>query len=170
WWNPFVVLLKRQIATMLELRIDLQIPNSSDPQDQINYLNCLINAAKAAVSNPVSAKSAISLCSTNESLLTQRFFIIMNSSQKKRNRRKQLLFSLLFVGLFFFSIFFIFEPFSIAAKDAEGTFYITPSTAYLIENPDGTYDFYYKNDFQSTLSHVDEALSNLPIYKMEELQ
>lgn len=170
WWNPFVVLLKRQIATMLELRIDLQITNSSDPQDQINYLNCLINAAKAASFNPVSAESAISFCNTNESLLTQRFFIIMNGSQKKRNRRKQLLFSFFFVGLFFFSIFFIFEPYCISSEALEEGFLATPDNSYLIKNPNGTYDFYYNDIYQSTLSRVDDSLLGLPIYKREELQ
>lgn len=168
WWNPFVVLLKRQIATMLELRIDLQITNSPDPQERINYLNCLIRAARAEASVSTFAETAISFCNTNESLLTQRFSIIMNAPRKKADQRKQLLFSLFIIGLYIISIVFIFEPFFIP-EDIEG-FWARPDNAYLIENPDGTYDFYCDNEYKSTLPRVDDSMADLTIYQYDAKQ
>lgn len=165
WWNPFMVLLKRQISTMLELRIDLQITDSPDPQERLNYLDCLLNAAKAGTA-PV---SAIAFCSANEPLLTQRFSIIMNSPRKKTNRRKQLMISLLMVGLCLFSVFFIFEP-SGSLPSEEEIFTVTPEDSYLVENPNGTYDFYHDEIYQSTISRIDETLLDLPVYKKGELQ
>lgn len=167
WWNPFMILLKRQITTMLELRIDLQITESPDPQERLNYLDCLLNAAKAGISAP--AIPAISLCSAGESLLTQRFSIIMNSQKKKTCRKKQVLLSLFMAGLYFFSIFFIFEP-SGSLPSEDGIFTVTPEDSYLVENPDGTYDFYHDEIYQSTISRIDETLLDLPVYKKGELQ
>lgn len=167
WWNPFMILLKRQITTMLELRIDLQITESPDPQERLNYLDCLLNAAKAGISAP--AIPAISLCSAGESLLTQRFSIIMNSQKKKTCRKKQVLLSLFMAGLYFFSIFFIFEP-SGSLPSEEEIFTVTPEDSYLVENPDGTYDFYHDKIYQSTISRIDETLLDLPVYKKGELQ
>lgn len=167
WWNPFMAHLKRQIDTMLELRIDLHITDSTDPQERVNYLECLLNAAKAGTSAP--AAPAIPLCNTSESLLAQRFSIIMDAPQKKANRKKQILFSLLMVGLFLFSIFFIFEP-SGSIPPEEGIYMVTPDDSYLVENPDGTYDFYHDDIYRSTISHIDETFLDLPVYKKEELQ
>ena len=162
--------LKRQIDIMLELRIDLHITDSTDPQERINYLECLLNVAKSGTS--ASAVSSISFCNTSETLLTQRFSIIGDTPQKKTNRRKQILLSLLMAGLFLFSIFFIFEPSgSVRPEDwEEGMFLATPDDSYLVENPDGTYDFYHDDIYQSTLSHIDETLLDLPVYKKEDLQ
>lgn len=162
WWNPFVKILKQQITTMLELRVDLKITDSSDPQERIHYLNCLINTAKTAV--PSYKEPAVSFCNANTSLLSQRFSIIMNSPQKKISRKKQFWFSFLFIGLYFFSIFFIFEPFYIPPETEEGIFYATPDNSYLIKNPNGTYDFYHNDTYISTISRIDESLSHLPVY------
>ncbi len=169
WWNPFMMLLKRQIATMLELRIDLEITDSPDLQNRVNYLDCLLNAAKAGTS----PAPAISFCSNGESLLTQRFSIIMNSPQKKTSRKKQVLLSLFMVGLYFFSVFFIFEPSGSIPPEVEAeTYEISPENSYLVENPNGTYDFYHNDTYRSTISHIDETFLNLPVYKYykEDLQ
>ena len=154
--------LKRQIDIMLELRIDLHITDSTDPQERVNYLECLLNAAKSGES--ASAVPAISFCNTSESLLTQRFSIIMDAPQKKTNRRKQILLSLLMAGLFLFSIFFIFEP-SGSIPPEEGVITLTPDDSYLVENPDGTYDIYHDDIYWSTISRIDESLLDLPVYK-----
>lgn len=169
WWNPFITLLKRQIATMLELRVDLQITNSQDPQDRIDYLSCLINAAKAGDSVPAPS-FAISFCNTSESLLIRRFSIMIKSSQRKANRGKQLGFSVLIIGIYFFSVLFIFEPFYMPPEINEATYFPTSDNAYLIENTDGTFDFYYNDSYKATLSQMDEFLSDLPIYKKEDIK
>ena len=161
WWNPFTGLLKKQISTMLELRIDLQLTASPDPQIRVNYLDCLLRAAK---SEQQAAEPAISFCNASESLLKQRFSMII-SHRKKKSRWKQISFSLLFVGLYAFSTFFIFEPHYMSPEEAEGTFVPTPENAYLVEKKDGTYDLYYKDSYMSNLHTIDEGFVELPVYQ-----
>lgn len=52
----------------------------------------------------------------------------------------------------------------------EATYFPTSDNAYLIENTDGTFDFYYNDSYKATLSQMDEFLSDLPIYKKEDIK
>ena len=146
---------------MLELRIDLQLTASPDPQTRVNYLECLLRAAK---SEQQAAEPAISFCNTSETQLKQRFSMII-SHQQKKSRWKQISFSLLFVGLYAFSTFFIFEPHYISPEEAEGTFVLTPENAYLVEKKDGTYDLYYEDRYMSNFHTIDENFVELPVYQ-----
>lgn len=161
WWNPFVKQLKKQISTMLELRVDFILTNSSDPQIRVNYLESLLRAAKM---EQHTTESAISFCNTNESLLKQRFSMIIRQSQKQ-SRWKQILLSVVFVGLYAFSIFFIFEPSYMSPENVDGSFVPTPENSYLMEMEDGIYHFYFEGDYIVDIDTISEDFADLPIYQ-----
>lgn len=163
WWNPLVLLLQRQISTILELNVDLYLTSSTNPRCKAEYLECLLNTARAQISHGI--HPALSFCTAQDSLLRQRFLMLTDNPRKNKNRQIQLLFSFAVVALYTFSVFFIFEPSSVSPEVEMNSFEITPENAYFIENPNGGYDLYLDGSFLITTSFIDDSLSNLTIYK-----
>lgn len=167
WWNPFSFLLKRQISLMLELRTDRYVSNDSLHREA--YAQTLLQMAKLQIHQDL--RPTISFCDVSGSALSQRILMLIRSPDKTRRRPVQLLFSFLIVGLYAFSLFFIFEPHSINKDDATGTLEISSETSYLIENPNGGYDLYYNDIFLETYPVLDDYLPKLKIYKtLEEVK
>lgn len=169
WWNPLLYALRRQVSTMLELRIDRSITASSDPSEKLRYMECLNYIAKQERSKvtPLS----ISFCATSKSrsLLLQRFHMMGDSERHRRNRRRQILISGLIIVLYLFSTFFIFEPHYTPPQVANDSYEITIDNAYLIANPEGGYDLYMEDQFMGTFdAPIDDALRNLKIYNTKE--
>ena len=158
WWNPFSFLLKRQISLMLELRTDRYVSNDSLHREA--YAQTLLQMAKLQIHQDL--RPTISFCDVSGSALSQRILMLIRSPDKTRRRPVQLLFSFLIVGLYAFSLFFIFEPYSINKDDATGTLEISSETSYLIENPNGGYDLYYHSaeitDSDSKISPMSDAI------------
>lgn len=46
WWNPFVYLLRNQIANMLELRVDYKVVSQLEEEQALEYMKCLIKMAR----------------------------------------------------------------------------------------------------------------------------
>lgn len=167
WWNPFTRLLQNQINDILELRIDSRIVNSKRAESKAEYLDCLLCIAKSGAA--VKSKTAISLCSSNDTLLVKRSKMIIENSASKINRRKQVLFSTIIAATYLFSILFIFEVKSIAPEDETGTFELTNENAYLMVNPNGGYDLYVDGEYQVTISQINKNFSNLEVFDSKEI-
>ena len=161
WWNPFSFLLKRQISLMLEMRTDRFI--STDSVHKEEYAQTLLHMAKLQIHQTLGP--TISFCDVSGSALSQRILMMIRSSDKVGHRPVQLLFSSLIVGLYAFSLFFIFEP---SSPPRDNTFEITYENGYFVENPNGGYDLYINGNYLATLSQIDDSLTDLKIYKNEE--
>lgn len=167
WWNPLILALCRQVSTMLELRIDRGITASIDPWERLRYMECLNYLAKQNKSSvtPLS----ISFCTVGTTYLLQRFHMIGDSDGHKRNRRKQVLISVIIIGVYLFSTFFIFEPYYVASEVAADSYKITMDNAYFIVNPTGGYDLYMEDQFVQTFyDPIDSSLCDLKIYLTKE--
>jgi hypothetical protein len=152
---------------MLELRIDRGITASIDPWERLRYMECLNYLAKQNKSSvtPLS----ISFCTVGTTYLLQRFHMIGDSDGHKRNRRKQVLMSVIIIGVYLFSTFFIFEPYYVASEVAADSYKITMDNAYFIVNPTGGYDLYMEDQFVQTFyDPIDSSLCDLKIYLTKE--
>lgn len=167
WWNPLLYALRRQVSTILELRIDRNITASTEPLERLRYMECLNRVAKQEKAKV--APLSISFCTAGNALLLQRFQMIGNSDSHRRNRRKQILMSVIIIGLYLFSTLFIFEPDYTPPEVEKGSYELTTDNSYLIINPEGGYDFYLEGQFIGIFyDPLDEALRNLKIYRNKE--
>ena len=82
WWNPFVLLLKKQISKALELHTDIMTTKSMSELERINYMECLLKTAK----NQKKVKEGnliLTLNSDNGCTLKQRYHIVMDCRNSK---------------------------------------------------------------------------------------
>ncbi len=171
WWNPIALLLRNQVDAILDIQIDLHIVGGSDHQQKLDYMACLTKVIELMLKRAQDQSNhwAISFCRGEPTLLHQRFeMIAKDGKRQKSNRGRQFLFTALMVGIYLFSMVFIFEPHYIDNNNAEDSFQITQENAYLIINPAGGYDLYVNHAYMETLYELDDSLLDLKIYKSQE--
>lgn len=157
WWNPFTLLLRNEINTILEVRVDDMIVQAEE--SPVSYLDALLQIAKNEVDD---IHVPIMAFTTNDSLLKIRFKYMMETGKTGAFKYTYLVVVAVVVLL---SYTFIFEPDYIdpAVLEQEGAVVLTPENAYIIKKADGTFDIYYEGDFFGNVSHMDESLEGLKI-------
>lgn len=167
WWNPFIYAFKRQISTMLELRIDRYVTALADPREKFRYMECLSHIASLKENDPNSL--TISFGVGGKQLL-QRCKLIGDGARHKQSKRKQIVLSAAIIILYVFSTFFIFEPVYLPPGVEDDSYELTTDTSYFIVNPDGGYDLYMEGQFVITVDAIDETLTDLKVHQsLEEL-
>jgi len=163
WCNPFVSILNRQIARLLELRADETVTDTLSQHDRICYLECMLRIAK--FQNSFSNHYALTFHTSNTTMLEQRFQLILNKGKHGECRRHfvSLIFILVFVCILGASYVYNFAPYSILPEHAKDTFTISADDSFLLETTKG-YDLYINTQYICTIESVDETFENLLIY------
>ena len=167
WWNPFVYLLRKQIFSMLEIRIDSHIVKLPQPTAKYEYMRCLTTVKKYIANSALDKSanaSAITFCSIDSSLLMKRFHMITSNSNHKRNKRTQIFISSIIACLFIFSVLFIFEANYISPQQKGNSFALTEENSFLVKNPKGGYDIYIEGKYLITIRQIDDSMHHLKIY------
>ncbi|MGN6712669.1 M56 family metallopeptidase [Anaerocolumna jejuensis] len=164
WWNPFIYLLKKQAAKAIELHTDYKITDSFDDIRKIEYFECILKIAKNQAKDK-SNKALLTLTGNNASVLSQRLHVTLTDySDISKFTFKHLAVFLTFLFLTASSFLFVFEPYAISPYDESTTFELNEQNAYLVVNPDGGYDLYYKKNYLVTVHEIENSYSGLHIY------
>lgn len=178
WWNPACHILRHHTDLLLEMRIDESIAQAS-PDSGHDYLGCLLHVAEQAIQTPSAdyvnvPKSVhtlpIGFSSRNHSELTKRFQMLLQA----RKRSKPLtyvvitLFITLSLLLYTSSYLFIWEAGYNNPNHLEGTFTLSKENAYIVKNPDGTYDIYWNSMHIETTDSIYSYSKDIPIYNSKE--
>ena len=167
WWNPFVYLLQIEMDKLLEFRADYFITKNMNPSERVEYLECLLHIAKEQ-SPYRSVPAALSFNGRKNFALTQRFsFILQQRTKATGFLSGAILFPFLVMILCSYCV--IFEPTSpMRPEDVEeGTFELTPETAYFIRDSDNSYRLYLNGEYLTTVDTSDIGVK-LPIYEKED--
>ena len=166
WWNPFTILLKKQMIAALEMRADAYVTKPLSDSEKIEYMECLLkvakqNAAKCTV-------PALTLVSHSGESLIKRFQLITSS---KKNQRAAVAVILLTALLVVMSTAFVFEPYAIKEEDQANTFAILPNSSYLIRLPSGGFELYMNDEAVARFQNIPDSLTHLCIYNsLEEVR
>ena len=166
WWNPFCKALKKQTDLVLEMRVDQEV--AKNPRQKMEYALCLeivmqhlLKSVSASSPAPV---SSISFCKKSCSATVQRVNLLLKNETPPHKGFQYILVS--FIVIFFvLSFTYIFEASAEpSAEIAENSHNIDASNAFFIERSDGTYEFYFNNQYQGIIDTLQYFDKNIPIY------
>ena len=162
WWNPFCRFLKNDTDMILEMRIDQTLANN--PVHTAEYLSCLLKTASYQIENPLPVPDfSINFC---DSVLARRF----KTLTQKQNKSTSTVAVILFLSISFFiyvsSYFIIFED-NYFPPDMFTDDIIIPTkdNCFVIECPDGQYDFYLYGEYIETLPDKEHCIIGITTYK-----
>lgn len=123
WWNPFVMLLHRQVNTITEINNDITITKNMSCEEQLEYLHCLLKMADSGKMEL--RRHVLAFTENDKSNIRQRFDIVLNNESPSKRAKCLVYIVLVFtVGSFFIN----FEP-----------DYPVPQSGYVITDRDNTY-------------------------------
>ncbi|BAL00454.1 hypothetical protein OBV_32550 [Oscillibacter valericigenes Sjm18-20] len=144
WWNPFVYLLQYDLDSILEYKCDLSVTKGMQAADKYTYLQAILTYLKQLEARPTSTVSQMvsaSFCGIPESsLLKQRFEMILHGKPPSK-KFSSAWFTIPIISLFLLSYLVVFQPANKPpAQDLPDELPISPETAYIQANPEGTYE------------------------------
>lgn len=110
WWLPFIYIFKREVETLIELRVDHQISQKMDEAKKLDYIESLISVSRKLINirNNNKPKIASQFTLREENLLKKRIYFYLDQRTKKRNLLA-LVVILLFAWISFPTV--VFEPY-----------------------------------------------------------
>ncbi len=162
WWNPFCRFLKNDTDTILEMRIDQTLADT--PAHKAEYLSCLLKTASYQVATPLQTSDfSINFCN---SILTQRFEAITQSIHAQNSFLFKMLFLFFAIFLYFGSYLTILESNYFPSDQFTDDMIIpTIDNCFIIECPEGGYDFYLYGEYIETLPDKKYCISGIHTFK-----
>lgn len=162
WWNPFCRFLKNDTDTILEMRIDQTLADT--PAHKVEYLSCLLKTASYQIENPVSIPDfSINFC---DSVLVQRFDSITKNNKRQDSYTFKITFLFFAIFLYLGSYFITFESNYFPADLFTDDIIIpTEDNCFVIECPDGQYDFYLYGEYIETLPNKEHCIIGITTCK-----
>ena len=110
WWLPFIYIFKREVETLIELRVDHQISQKMDDAKKLDYVESLISVSRKLINirNNNEPRIASQFTLREENLLKKRIYFYLDQRTKKRNLLA-LVVILLFAWVSFPTV--VFEPY-----------------------------------------------------------
>ena len=144
WWNPAVILLRRNAEQMLELRCDRRACASLTAEEQVSYLDTLLRLLSDE--RPEAFKVSMEYSgSAEEAEILQRFQMILQGKTQTRSKLMTAMGCLLCAILFVASYLVILQPWTVPADEQTGMYgevAMAPGDSYILLEPDGTLQFY----------------------------
>ena len=175
WWNPAVILLRRNAEQMLELRCDRRACASLTADEQVSYLDTLLRLLSDE--RPEAFKVAMEYSGgVEEAEILQRFQMILQGKTQVLSTLKTAMGYLLCASLFVISYLVILQPWVPSPEINEidagfGTVDIDLDTSYIVCESDGILKFYCNGDFFFTISEATRSsppFDTLPIIYEQE--
>lgn len=167
WWNPLVYLLKKDMDHMLEVSCDRLVVKGLDDAQCIKYVESTANVMRQAESvDGRYSLSSIGFLTADPDRIVQRCELVL-FPPKDLDKSKKAALTISLMLLVLVSYAFVFQPFTPAPKDLDKEYIVmSPETAYLSQNPDGTYKVFFDGKFLLDISTEEKhslPYSNLPI-------
>lgn len=174
WWNPAVILFRRNVEQMLELRCDRRACASLTSEAQVSYLDTLLRLLSD--NRPKVFKVSLDYSGgADEAEILQRFQMILQGETKTLSKIRTAAGCLMCIALFVVSYCMILQPWT-APTDEQTEIYhevvMVPEESYILRELDGTLLFYCNNinygEIPETLLEY-EPFSKLHIYERTSL-
>ena len=162
WWNPFCRFLKNDTDTILEMRIDQTLADT--PAHKVEYLSCLLKTASYQIEKPLPVPDfSINFC---DSVIVQRFDSITKNNLRQGSYTFKITFLFFAIFLYLGSYFITFESNYFPADLFTDDIIIpTEDNCFVIECPDGQYDFYLYGKYIETLPDKEHCIIGITTYK-----
>lgn len=162
WWNPFIYLLKADLAQTLEIKCDLTVTQTMSEAEKDSYLRTI---EKTIRSNPTREErrtfpyAVTEFAGSGDKDILQRARVILDHRHKPWLERTALVFvSVAMVALLLYSYSFVVQPYFQAPEEqiiAGNSQEVSPENSYLVQNKDGSHSLYQNGGH---LSPVDDEI------------
>ena len=173
WWNPFMYMLSRLVSDTQEINVDFQVSKGLSYLEQLEYTQCLVNAAKKRESGIRKSNWLVSFHKESPLVVRKRISLIIDNMKISRKKTAASIFlSTVILGLVVLCPnLIIFEPYSMPMKDVEESIGGREGGIWGIDNKDGTYDIYVGGSYLKTVSKSEMSDDNIKIYdNMEDIE
>lgn len=150
WWNPFIYVLRQEANELIEFQCDKQLAKDLNEWEVVDYLQILRdNVERMQDSSVESSLTTIGFAeNTNSSSTLQRFRLLLNRTEKSRTRIVPKIIVLVIAVVWMFcSYYFILQAYyDTPSNEMWGNRIVDVATndnAYLEEQEDGSYLFYF---------------------------
>lgn len=171
WWNPFVKILKKLISNMQEINVDFSIIKGLSKEKKFDYLECLVKVAKRREGKKNINLWGVAFQKESSSAIYKRICLVLENMEfTKRKTIMSIILSGIILGVVIFCPnIFIFEPYSIAEKDAETTFDIESDNVFYLKNHDSSFSLFWDGQYMGTVTEI--LGENIEIYtNLEEVE
>ena len=148
-------MLSRLVSDMQEINVDFQVSKGLSYLEQLEYTQCLVNAAKKRESGIRKSNWLVSFHKESPLVVRKRISLIIDNMKIGRKKTAASIFlSTVILGLVVLCPnLIIFEPYSMPMKDVEESIGGREGGIWGIDNKDGTYDLYiggqyYKSEIE----------------------
>ncbi len=184
WWNPAVYVIRKEVTQLIEFRCDKTLSKDFSEEEILNYLDILLTSFERA-QNPLIKTNLYTIEFVNTSkqyTIRQRFDLLLQRYTVTHRRwLMQTLIVLLGLGWMFCSYYFIWQtnyyaPQNTLLEDDVSSESVVDvageQNAYLKEQADGSYIFYYdnQNGFSMEVSAEDVEAGLYDFYPIVEYQ
>ena len=185
WWNPAVYIIRKEMTQLIEFRCDKTLSKDFSDEEIVNYLDILL-ISFARAQNPLIKTNLYTIEFVNTSkqyTIRQRFDLLLHRYTVTRHRwLPQALIVLLGLAWMFCSYYFIWQTKYYTPEqtmwmpnrsDRKVVDIADEGNAYLEEQADGSYIFYYNNadnfSLEVSADDVEAGLYDFyPIVKYQE--
>lgn len=169
WWNPVCYILNKQVALLLEMRVDDTLTNVDDKTTTSEYLNCLLALAEQAQEKKVmQTPLSLSFTQLDKDILTKRFHMLLNRKQPRNHIFNIVLLSTV-IFLYALSYFYILEA-SYDIPEAKETIDLSEVGSYFIQRENGLYDFYLQGMYAETVDNLEYYPDDIPVFTEDEVK
>ncbi len=171
WWNPFIAFLQTRLTDVMELHADNSAFTGLSPMQRPLYLQCLLKVARSQQKKTALPASTMPFSINAHGSLTSRMLRLTYPQPYKTVTA--FIIQGVAVLLLIVSTSFIFEPAWVPENGANGEYYITDNSHFLLHE-DGSYTLYIDDEIFNDYSSDDfdslrklEDFKTLPVYKEE---
>lgn len=159
FWNPFILILKKQANRLMEFIADAKVAQSLTPLEKIEYAECLTKITRLYHESRIKSQCGITFAAIRPGL-SQRVEMILESSDDSVSKKHNIFFTGLICLFIAISYLFILEP-SLEAPQNITNFSLSPDETYYRPNPDGSYDVICNGVYIITVTVIFDE--NIPI-------
>ena len=182
WWDPLV---RYNLNQTLELKCDAKVTREFQEEERLSYAEALMNTLRVcgrkSVAQPREAILSIPFLGTTlakrrssvDEDLIQRFDVVLEVDRRDSKRARRGLVAIMIL-LFVASFCFVIQPYGLPLMEdlnvesgaVISDVQITPETAFLFDNQDGTYSLFVNNEYWHDITKEDikgEVFRSIPI-------
>lgn len=158
WWNPFVYLLKMDLAQILEIRCDLNVCKQREIDERKEYLYTIIEIIKSnkkpVVNNNYYSSELVKKYISEENL-KQRFKIVLVDDNKKTMRLRCGFIYFIAVLCMLSSYSVILQPYYVPQIDKNELIVDKETSTIIYNSADNTYMLFINNEFSGYISKAE---------------
>lgn len=168
WWNPACKLLKKQVNTLLEMRVDGTLVKK-DTDTAKAYLGTLIHITEESIRLQTTSNSALpedlllSFAKETEGPLLQRYEMMFNRRVHKVHMPAMITLLVLIIALYMGSFLVTFENAHIIDQPRSSDYAMDEGFSATLKS-DGTYDIFYNGSFLENVNSLEYYPADMIIY------